>query len=454
MDIIVFKINDQYYGLPAASVHQVLEPVRVTPLPFTPSFVDGLINVGGRVVVQMDLGKRLGLPQTETPCHDHSRRCLLLVDVAQSWCAFQVERVVARVLEHEVPTPVAEAGLIVGELQWNGVTVLLLAADALGLDQVTPTGVPEPGDALWGAVDSPAAVDAVSSVHSYLRIVVGGESYALPLDQAKEVVESEAFMLLPHAPPEVAGMMILRGAPLLAVHLRVLLGGDKSGVACPFLVVVERSGARVGLLVDKIVGIEHHADATVQPMEEPDAALKGYLLGAGEHLIGLLHIDGVLSEQHIARYGGLLAKRIVEQALLEAEDEQQRMLLFRLDQELFALPLEHVVRVEEPQALTLLPLTGASRFAGMVQSQGEVLPLVDMHSALGFTTRGGAPGIYVVAGIGDGQWALWVDAVERLVSLKTRDIEPTKAAGFFAAVGKLENRLLSVLTLEPLLVSP
>ncbi|TAN48670.1 MAG: hypothetical protein EPN21_14345 [Methylococcaceae bacterium] len=449
MDIIVFKLDEQYYGLPAASVHQVLEPVLVTRLPFTPDFVDGLINVSGRVVLQMDLGKRLGLARPDAG----SRKCLLLVDLEDSWCAFQVDKVVARALDVDVRQHEAADGFVAGELMWHDSAVLVLAQDALGLDKVTAVGVPESGEALWGAAEAAAADSAGHSVHSYLRMIVGGESYALPLDQAKEVVETEAFMQLPHAPPEVAGMMILRGAPLLAVRLQVLLGGEKSDAACPFLVIVERSGARIGLLVDRIVGIEHHADEAVQATDEPDAALKGYLLGGGGELIGLLQIDGVVTEQHVARYGGLLAKRMVEQVRLVAEDELKRMLLFRLDQELFALPLELVVRVEEAQAITRLPATGATQISGMVQCQGDVLPLVDMRLALGFAAREDAQGIYVITRVGDSQWALWVDAVERLVNLQARDIEPTKASGFFAAVGKLENRLLSVLTLEPLLAN-
>ena len=59
MDINIIELNGNLYGLPTASVLEVLDPVAVTPLPFVPTYVDGLVNIGGSVIVQLDLSVQL-----------------------------------------------------------------------------------------------------------------------------------------------------------------------------------------------------------------------------------------------------------------------------------------------------------------------------------------------------------------------------------------------------------
>jgi len=59
VDINIFSLNGHFYGLPTSAVREVLDPVSITPLPFSPKYVDGLANIGGSVLVQVDLSVQL-----------------------------------------------------------------------------------------------------------------------------------------------------------------------------------------------------------------------------------------------------------------------------------------------------------------------------------------------------------------------------------------------------------
>jgi purine-binding chemotaxis protein CheW len=59
--IVVFTLGDEAYGLPIAAVEEVLRmPGRLTRVPRAPAFIEGVINVRGRVVPVIDQRRRFG----------------------------------------------------------------------------------------------------------------------------------------------------------------------------------------------------------------------------------------------------------------------------------------------------------------------------------------------------------------------------------------------------------
>jgi len=60
--IVVFQLDNEYYGADIAVVREVVPLQRVTYVPRTPDYVLGVINLRGRVIPVIDLRRRLGLP--------------------------------------------------------------------------------------------------------------------------------------------------------------------------------------------------------------------------------------------------------------------------------------------------------------------------------------------------------------------------------------------------------
>jgi purine-binding chemotaxis protein CheW len=58
---ICFQVGDARYALPLAWIAQVLRFENVTPVPMAPSFVEGILNLGGEVVPVLNLRLRFGL---------------------------------------------------------------------------------------------------------------------------------------------------------------------------------------------------------------------------------------------------------------------------------------------------------------------------------------------------------------------------------------------------------
>ena len=61
LQLLTFKLDDQEYALNIANVVQVVRMVAVTRAPKAPVFVEGMINLRGRVIPVVSLRQRCGL---------------------------------------------------------------------------------------------------------------------------------------------------------------------------------------------------------------------------------------------------------------------------------------------------------------------------------------------------------------------------------------------------------
>lgn len=69
-ELIVFRVHKQEFGINIMSVREFRGWTKATPLPGTPSFVRGVVNLRGSVLPIVDLAARLGFPPAEpTACH-------------------------------------------------------------------------------------------------------------------------------------------------------------------------------------------------------------------------------------------------------------------------------------------------------------------------------------------------------------------------------------------------
>jgi purine-binding chemotaxis protein CheW len=85
--LVVFELGDERYGLDIDSVYEIIRHQPVTAVPQAPSFVEGVINLRGRIIPVVDLRRRFGmLPGTLTKasrivvCEAAGTRVGLVVD--------------------------------------------------------------------------------------------------------------------------------------------------------------------------------------------------------------------------------------------------------------------------------------------------------------------------------------------------------------------------------------
>jgi len=65
IQIVVFSLGNEKFGARADQIQEVTRMVDITRMPKAPSFIEGAINLRGKVIAVVDLVKQLDLPESE-----------------------------------------------------------------------------------------------------------------------------------------------------------------------------------------------------------------------------------------------------------------------------------------------------------------------------------------------------------------------------------------------------
>jgi len=71
-----FTLDHVSCGIPIHSVTEIIEVLKITPIPNSPSYIKGIINLRGKLITTMDLRLRFDIPQKEYG----EKTCIIIVN--------------------------------------------------------------------------------------------------------------------------------------------------------------------------------------------------------------------------------------------------------------------------------------------------------------------------------------------------------------------------------------
>jgi len=113
VDLATFYVRESAYGIDLLKIQEINKLLALTPVPGAPSYVRGILNLRGQIVTVIDLGYKLGLP--ETHLNDKGRN--IIVRFGGENIGLLVEQIseVIRVNIDEVESPPANMNGIQGD---------------------------------------------------------------------------------------------------------------------------------------------------------------------------------------------------------------------------------------------------------------------------------------------------------------------------------------------------
>jgi purine-binding chemotaxis protein CheW len=94
---------------------------------------------------------------------------------------------------------------------------------------------------------------AVQNLKEYVTAMIGDQLFGLPILRVQDVFIPERLTRVPLAPPEIAGVLNLRGRIVTLIDMRGRLGlGERSDDAPLMAIGVESRGESYGLLIDSV----------------------------------------------------------------------------------------------------------------------------------------------------------------------------------------------------------
>lgn len=101
------------------------------------------------------------------------------------------------------------------------------------------------------------------NLREYVTALIGGQLFGLPILRVQDVFAPERLTRVPLAPPEIAGVLNLRGRIVTLIDMRRSLGLDeRADPGPPMAIGVERAGESYGLLIDSVGEVLKLDDAT------------------------------------------------------------------------------------------------------------------------------------------------------------------------------------------------
>lgn len=139
--LVVFDLADEAYGVDIGSVREIISMQEITQVPRTPEFVQGVIDLRGRVIPVIDMRKRFGFPVPEHTKHTKDTR-IVVIDIGATVDAVsEVLRVSSDSIEPPsaaISTEDSDCLLGIAKLPSRLIIILdlkrLLSAEELALD--------------------------------------------------------------------------------------------------------------------------------------------------------------------------------------------------------------------------------------------------------------------------------------------------------------------------------
>lgn len=113
---VSFVVGGEEFGVNILTVQEIIRPTDITRVPHAPDFVEGVINLRGRILPVIDLRTRFGFPERE---QDEDMR-IILVEIGDQTVGFMADSVreVMRVDVTSIePAPELAVGIDAGYLR-------------------------------------------------------------------------------------------------------------------------------------------------------------------------------------------------------------------------------------------------------------------------------------------------------------------------------------------------
>ncbi|AFL72391.1 chemotaxis protein CheW [Thiocystis violascens] len=474
---VIFVCDSEVFAVDMTPVQEIIRVPEVVRVPLAPSTLEGLANLRGKVLPIISLRRLFGFAEQD----DDDATRALVIDLGQP-LGFVVDRVSSvvgvepgRIEGVDALAATVKTELLSGILKDVGgypmVMVLdferLIRTEFAAIAALSQTG----RGASFGEIAShDAEEDAVTDELQLVSFEVAEQEYAILIENVQEIVQfPDQIVHVPRAEAHVLGVMTLRNRLLPLVSLRCLFELPAQAADERSRIVVVRLGEMsVGLAMDSVNEVLRVPKSAVDAMPKL-LARHGDLadiadicrLDDGQRLVSIISTDNLFRHSSIQEALTSVAAMRDDERLdddqdgeAQADDEEQ-VVVFRLDKEEFGVPIESVQEIVRiPDELTHVP-KAPSFVEGVINLRGAVLPVIDQRRRLGLATVERNDRQRIMVFLLDGvRTGFIVDSVAEVLKIPKSAIEPSprlslEQTRLIGRVANLERQHRMIQLIEP-----
>ncbi|MBV5320434.1 MAG: chemotaxis protein CheW [Sulfuricurvum sp.] len=433
-EILIVRNDKVCFGIPTATIGQILRIPELTSLYLSPNGVRGLCAVGGNILTAIDMNISLGMACVDT---ESSMGRILSLQPPFDTSALLVSEVLVSVIVDQSRIELVENpdDAIVAIYHHGDELVQILDVSKI-INAILPLSVElSPITEKNGAI---RINDKNNSTLRYLIFRMGEETFALEVENLREILAlHQPLTQLSGANPEVAGMISLREQILVVADLRIYCGFEPLKNDKNRILIVETDNKTIGLIIDEIIDIREYAedkvDRFVQVVDD-------------ERISGVIHDPAFLIS--------LLGERVVQdiinrnKSILVTSDELREdekndvvmdALIFKLGNEEYALPIEEVAEIIDTLAITPISLA-PDMVEGVINIRGQIVTIGSLYKKLGITMKSDHEHKIIVCHTPKGRMGFFVDFVSDVIQVHANEIlEDVQHGELFSKVLNFDN---------------
>lgn len=464
--LVTFTLGQETFGLDIMNVQEVIRMPSLTRVPRAPVYVDGMTNLRGRVLPVIDARTKFGMEMAET---GDSQR-VIVIDAGGTAAGLNVDSVseVLRVDKQYIePAPASilnEMGKthIRGVVRINDAQKLVMILDVASLFEQEIIS----GSSLQRIRSEVEDSGAVINEMQLVSFLVGTEEFGLDIGIVKEIIRPPDIVKFPNVPEYIKGIISLRDTLMPVVDLRTKLNvGTDEITERTRVVVVDITGSRIGLIVDRVFEVIRVPKVIIfspPPMihSDCDEKITGIIrMDDGKRIIMLIDPQNIINHQDLQEITSQnkSAKSEYDQSSLQNMEEEQ-LVVFTLAGEQFGVRIAQVQEITKLSQITKVPQT-LKFVQGVVNLRGDVIPLIDLRKRFEIETHGYTDRTrIIVSDVTDKKVGIIVDEVLEVLRIPNNRLEvvpgllnESQTGAYMEGIVNLGDRTIISLNLENVL---
>jgi purine-binding chemotaxis protein CheW len=103
IQLVSFKLDNEEYGIEVLKVREIIRMIPITHMPNTPHYVEGIINLRGKIIPVVSMRKKFGLMELDNTTQTR----IVVMDISGELMGFVVDSVseVIRISGSEIQPP-------------------------------------------------------------------------------------------------------------------------------------------------------------------------------------------------------------------------------------------------------------------------------------------------------------------------------------------------------------
>ena len=327
VEILCFNMGNTKFGLDMGGIQEILEMIEITPLPDSPDFVDGVINLRGKIIPIIDLRKICNIESKE---EDITELNIIVVRMEKLVAGMIVDRV-EEVLKInstliEIPSeelPITRLLSSVAKLEKGIVFILDLNKifdfqkkslltkvnrEKIKIQEkkeVEPTPIVKfiLHQRATNLAETKETGREKKNTEQLLSFSLGEEQYGLRVKFIKEILYFSSITKVPFAPRCIRGIINLRGEIVAIIDISKMLDLPESENYSKksHIIVIEAYKKLAGFWVNKIGDIgDFSSSAIVPPLSTLEKNKADFIEGEIEFendnkLVTVLKLENILN---------------------------------------------------------------------------------------------------------------------------------------------------------------